>query len=86
MPHVVISTGAWDQWRDEVRANLRGPDEPHDALFFAAWCDAEGLDRLDEYRDTGTETLIRLAAMWFEESEILLRQHRLDVALREDAA
>jgi hypothetical protein len=82
---VVVSPGAWDQWRDEVRAKLRGPDEPHDALFFAAMCDANGLDRLDEYRDTGTETLIRLAAMWFEESEILLREHRLNVALTEAA-
>ena len=86
MPQIVMSSGAWDQWRDEVRANLRGADEPHDALFFAAMCDANGLDRLDEYRDTGSETLIRLAAMWFEESEVLLCQHRLDSALREDAA
>lgn len=80
-PYVVASTGAWDRWRDEVRANLRGPDEPCDALFFAAMCDANGLDRLDEYRETESETLIRLAAMWFEESEALLRQHALAEAL-----
>lgn len=81
---VVLSSGAWDQWRDEVRAKQRS-EELYDALFFAAMCDANGLDRLDEYRDTGSETLIRLAAMWFEESEVLLRQHRLDQALTEAA-
>jgi len=72
--HVVRSTGAWDMWRDELRAGRRTPDEPTDALYFAALCDSVGLDRLDEYRETGVETLIRLAAMWFAESEGWLRR------------
>lgn len=69
----VRSSGAWDTWRDEVRAGKRTATEPMDALFHAMWCDANGLDRLDEYRTTGTETYLYLAAMWFEESEALLR-------------
>lgn len=74
----VMSTGAWDRWRDEVRAGKRTDREPMDKLFHAAWCDAQGLDRLDEYRDTGAETFLRLAAMWFSESDEILRQIELD--------
>ena len=74
----VMATGAWDRWRDEVRAGKRTATEPMDKLFHAAWCDANGLDSLDEYRETGIETHIRLAAMWFHESDEYLRQIELD--------
>lgn len=74
----VMSTGAWDKWRDEVRAGKRTATEPMDKLWHAMWCDANGLDRLDEYRDTGTETYLYLASMWFEESDAILREIELD--------
>lgn len=62
----VVSTGAWDVWRDEVRAGRRTADFPADALYFAAYCDAMGLDRLDDGE-------LHLAAMWFAESERWMR-------------
>lgn len=69
-----MSSGAWDRWRDEVRAKLRTTDEPMDALFHAAWYDSMGLDALDDYRATGSESALYSAAMFFEESEGFLRR------------
>lgn len=62
---VVRSTGAFDRWRDEVRAGIRTTDEPVDALFRAALCDANGLDALDD-------GMPELAQMLFEESATIL--------------
>lgn len=59
--YLVRSTGAWDRFRDDVRTGLRTTDEPMDALYHAAWCDAWGLERLSQGE-------LHLAAMWFEES------------------
>jgi len=74
MRYVVRSTGAWNRWRDEVRAGLRDPREP-DALFRAAAFDANGLDRMDEGD-------FRLAAVWFEASaeQLLTAASRRGVA------
>lgn len=73
-PRVVMSTGAWDAWRDEVRAKVRTIDGPMDALFHAAWYDSMGLDALDDHRVTGSESALYSAAMFFEESQgFLLR-------------
>lgn len=69
-----MATGAFDRFRDEVRAGLRQPHEPMDALYHAAACDGLGLERLFEYRKTSEEGLLYCASMWFEESERYLRQ------------
>lgn len=63
--YVVRSTGAWDRFRDEVRAGRRTKDEPIDALWSAAWCDAWGLERLAQGE-------LHLAAAWFDESATIL--------------
>lgn len=65
---LVVSSGAWDRWRDEVRAGLRTFEAPTDALYFAALCDSLGLDRADEYRESGEESLLRRAEVWFTQS------------------
>lgn len=57
----VQSTGAFSRWRQEIRQGLRTPENPTDALYFAAYCDSMGLDRLDDGELT-------LAAVWFSES------------------
>jgi hypothetical protein len=74
MTRVVMCTGAWDLWRDEVRAKTRTVDEPMDALFHAAWHDSMGLDALDDYRATESESALYMAEMFFEESECWLRR------------
>lgn len=71
---IVMSTGAWDRWRDEVRAGLRTADEPMDALYHAAFYDSWGLDRLDDHRDGGTDSDLYMADMLFAESEGFLRR------------
>lgn len=68
VPFFVRSTGAWDRYRDEVAAGKRTEDEPFDALWRAADDDRLGLERLAEYRRTGSETLLYCAQMFFEES------------------
>lgn len=74
MTHILRSTGAWDRFRDEVRAGLRTVELPTDALHAAAWCDCYGLERLEDYRNGGTESDLHMAAMFFEESEGHLRR------------
>lgn len=74
MNRIVMATGAWDLWRDEVRDNLRSADEPMDALFHAAWYDSMGLDALDDHRATDSESALYMAEMFFEESERWLRR------------
>lgn len=83
---VVMSTGAWDRWRDECRAKLRTPDEPMDALFHAAWYDSMGLDRLDDYRAEGFESDLYAAEMFFAESQGFLDREAARVAAAEKAA
>ena len=61
---LVRSTGAWDRWRDEVRAGLRTAEEPTDALYFAAYCDALGLDRMDDDNLIGAAIWFDLSADW----------------------
>lgn len=61
-----LPTGAWNLWRDEVRAEKRSATDP-DLLMRAAWCDAHGLDALDD-------GLLELAEMWFAESAAYLIQ------------
>lgn len=55
-----LPTGAWNLWRDEVNKGVRSALEP-DLLMRAAWCDACGLDALED-------GLPQLAEMWFAES------------------
>ena len=55
-----LPTGAWNLWRDEVLRGVRDRNDP-DLLFRAAWCDANGLDALDD-------GFPMLAAAWFTES------------------
>lgn len=59
--YIVRSTGAWDRYRDEIRAGLRKHCEPLDALCLSALSDANGLDCLDDGNLLG-------AMIWFEES------------------
>lgn len=61
-----LPTGAWNLWRDEMRAGVRTADDI-DPLRNAAWCDACGLDALED-------GLPRLAEMWFGEARILIHE------------
>lgn len=61
-----LPTGAWNLWRDEMRAGVRTAQDI-DLLYSAAWCDVCGLDAL-------RDGLPRLAEMWFGEARILIRQ------------
>jgi hypothetical protein len=83
---VVMSTGAWDRWRDEVRAKARTADAPMDALYHAAWYDSMGLDALDDYRATQSESALYMAEMFFAESEGFLRREAARIAAEEKAA
>jgi hypothetical protein len=61
----VRSTGAWDRYRDEIRAGRRQHCNPPDALCLAAHADSMGLDALDD-------GLLELARMHFEDSATIL--------------
>lgn len=65
MTYLVRSTGAWDRYREEIRAGRREHCNPPDALCMAAFCDSLGLDALDDNE-------LRIAAMWFGESADIL--------------
>lgn len=73
MPYAVRSTSAWDRYRDECRQGRRKHCEPVDALCMAAYCDACGLDRLDQGE-------LSLADMWFRESAAILLNHASQAA------
>lgn len=54
-------TGAFDLFRDELRAGIRTMSDV-DELYLAAWCEGWGLQRQ-------REGFPELAAMWFTEAE-----------------
>lgn len=66
-------TGAWDLFRSEVRAGKRTKNDPTDPLWFAAMCDANGLDALDDENPIG-------AAIWFAESAYYVERMAGEVA------